>query len=143
MNRASVLAASAFVTLMAPAHAQVQTVTLGDDGLVTVSDNVTPYEIFNSSASQVESGEAVLLIYRIDPEAGPEDLDAIVLVGQFGTGIEPLVLRIDARGERPLVIEAASTRNTFDVTIGGHTYALAVRRDSSVEMHNVVVGRLS
>ena len=131
-------AAVALALLATPAIAQ--SVALGDGAGATLGQGISGYELFNSTSSQVTSGEAVVLVHTLDPEAAPNDLAAILLVGQFGTGIEPIELRIVSTS--PVRLAAGIQPGTFDLTIAGRTFPLSVAPNGAVVLNGVEMGRL-
>lgn len=143
MNPSALAAFSLLFALIAPAsEVSAQELALANNVHVTTSGSVSAYELYNSSYSQIVSGEAVVLLYRLDPEAvSPNEVAAILLVGEFGTGIEPIVLRV-ATPDQFVEVAAGEMDGTFDVTIGQARYLLRIERSGVVTLNNTRVGQI-
>lgn len=98
---------------------------IGRDVRVEITNRILVYEAWNSVRPElVESGDAVAMLYVMDSEAAPStagrQLLAIVMVGERGTGIQPVAFRITAPSAREVRLLPVTKDGVdrFDLIVG-------------------------
>ena len=122
-----------------PAFAGPLDALVGVSG-VSICNGISAYELWNSTAQSARSGEAVVLLYVLDPEAAPDG--AILLIGQTGTGDEPVCLRVASPSEQTVRVLAGPSMETFIVEGGSRAFRLTIDEGARVLLDQAVIGQI-
>ena len=101
---------------------------------------MSAYEIWNSTQAQIASGDAVILVFQLDPEAGPDG--ALLLIGQYGTGVEPVCMRFTASPGEAVNVSAGAQPGAFTVEVGAREYLVTVDAGARVLLNDTMVGQI-
>jgi len=116
---------------------------VGQDVNIAITDHVTTYEMWNFAPSRlIPKGDVVVSLNVLDVEAAPieagKQLLAVVLVGEYGTGVEPVAFRVSAPDSRIVEIVPRSGETApaiFDLSVGNEKpVPLVVEPDGRVTL---------
>jgi hypothetical protein len=118
---------------------------------ITAVNNLSVYEVWNSTTvERVAVGDVVVALYKFDVEAlpleGNQQSLAVILVGESGTGINPVGLKINSTEVSSVKIVKISNdvkSSSFEIVIGTNIkYKLLVTSDKKVFIDSKFVGSI-
>jgi hypothetical protein len=133
-----VLAIALLIAASDAASAEARSRLGGIDG-VSSCNAVSAYELWNSAHHSARSGDAVAELYVMDSEAGE---GAILLIGQDGTGVEPVCLRISRSNDNAVAVRASGATGAFEVEGGSHRFRVSVDAAARVFLDGVMIGQI-
>jgi hypothetical protein len=149
MAMRSILIGGLFVLFHAMTACSADEIGFGIDQDVHVvsTDHISVYEAWNSAdRSLIKSADSIAMLYVMDTEAAPSEagqqLLAIVMVGQAGTGIEPVAFRISASNARAVRL-VVGQKGSFELFVGnGKAVHLDVQESGRVTLAGHTIGTI-